>query len=340
MRGSPGPSAASAWVNRPAPEDRKHPIWLSRIATVLKPRVRDCVHLADASSAVEPFLSIPPNAPATFLWCAWTEGANLQYVLHGNGEVSVPEAIKLPFADYRIVGPLIEIPPSRGSPASRLDVLLMRGDASETGWSLRRATVRISGGAVEQRDFAFDGRPPRWAQNTHLSDGRRRSFFLSPGEGATVLKVCRWSPLKPPDTVQELAAFDGRLLAASVTQTVEDVICGAALFDLGEGEFPYVIRRWYLLANEEFGLQEERNVRWSTNEPIDRAVLRVAADSAPFALLRAGGRTPRWFFCRNDGTVAPAPEGVRLPVDLLFRYGEDPTIMHVEPGRGLRFSRP
>lgn len=340
MRGSPGPSAASVWVNRTAGDERTFPIWLSRIATVLKPRIRDCVHLADAPRLVEPCLSIPPNAPATFIWCAWIDDAGLQYVLHGNGEVSLPESVKLPRPDYRIVPPLIEIPPSRGSPASRLDALLFRGDAADSSWSLRRATIRISGGAVEQKETEFQGRPPRWVQSAHLSDGRRRTFFLLPEPGGLSLKVCRWSPLKAPDALVELAAFDGRLLAATLTQTVEDTICGAALFDLSEGEFPYVIRRWYTLPNDEFGLQEDRCIRWPTREPIDRAVLRIAADSAPFALLRAGGREPRWRFGRNDGSVTSLPDGVRAPVDVLFRYGEDPTVLHVEPGRGLRFVRP
>lgn len=340
LRASPGAHAAAVWLNPPTAANAPFSIWVSKIATALKPRVTDVVQVAEVRQRVQPSLSIPPNAAATFLWVAWVDGTELQYVLHGNDEVSAVETVKLPAAGYRIVPPLLEMPPVRGALASRLDVLLVRGEPSDGAWGLRRLTLRISGGAVTQDEVEFKGQPPAWIETAFLSDGRCRTFALERVDGGAILRLSRWSGLRPPESFTELGEFGGRLISATLTQTEEDVVCGAALFDAGEGSTPYVLRRWYLMPNDDFALQDERPVSWTERDPIDSAVIRVAMDSAPFALLRSGGRESGWFFCHNDGRVSALNCAPLRPVDVLFRMGRDPTILAVDPGRGLSFLRP
>ncbi len=340
LRGSPGSHAAAAWLNRPDAANAPFSIWVSKVATSLKPRITDTVQIADVRERVQPHVSIPPNAGATFLWIAWVQGGELQYVLHGNSEVSAVESVKLPQPGYRIIPPLLEMPPSRGALASRLDALLMRGEPTDAAWGLRRLTLRISGGAVTQDEVEFKGKPPAWIETAYLSDGRCRTFALERVDGGAILRVCRWSALRSPESFADLSEFGGRLIAATLTQTDEDVVCGAALFDAGEGSSPYVLRRWYLMPSDDFALQDERPVTWTEREPIESAVIRVAMDSAPFALLRSGGREPGWFFCRNDGRVSALGCAPLRPVDVLFRLGRDPTILAVDPGRGFSFLRP
>lgn len=352
----------AAWINHAAPDKEEFELWLSDLSTVGKPRVGDCWKLADLKRVVQPYLSVPANKPPAVQWIGWVDEQSLCYLAHRDGKATAPQTLPLPSAHCRILPPLLQNPVTPGEPVPGADVALCEAVPGAMNWQLHVVRLKPDGKAGQESFMNVAGFPPDWAQTVSLSNNRRWTFLLVPEAGRGTLKLLEWSPAALPGVAAivspnapsftpspapvALAALEAVPLAADLCLTSKDVVHGAILAEVGEaGTGRYAFYRWSYAGTNKLTLFDPQLLLWPSNAKITRASVGVSECGAAYALLRTDEKEgeKKWFFCDADGTVAPLTgpaASLREPAQILFRRGDDPTILHTDPGRGFQFAKP
>lgn len=342
--GGGGDDYLCAWVNKRAPADKGgFELWLSEINTFRKPRVVDCYRLAELKKPVEPVISVPPNMGGLSRWVAWLEEKNLVSVIQHNRKTAGPHSFALDQPDYKIIPPLLLVPAAGPAPATA-DALLYRKSPEAAEGQLVVVHLEAAGKNKADSPVRLPGAAPVWARTAYLSDRRRLTFFVLEKKSETTLQLCSWSTAAPPGNLDELAAWDGKILAADFCVTPEDHVRGVVLLQpTGSAAGDYWLVPWLYGQGRTFELGKGALVSVPNQAALESALLSVSAHGRPAALLQTAGKKKEWFFCGADGAVSPLAGSLaapQTPVDLLFRRSVDPVLIMAEPERGFRLEKP
>lgn len=340
--GSIGGTYLSAWVNHPNKDPAARAVYLSTIDVSDKPGVCDVVKLNQVDEEVSPVVSVAANDAPFAQWVAWVAGAKLQFVLCVDDKSSGADTFKLPSENFSILPPLLENPLVQGEAAPGADVLLYESIAEPPGGVLHVLTLGGSQSPRLEKAAVLPGLAPKWAKTAYLGDRSRFTFLVMPVENGVRLDLVSWSPGSPPQTIEPLATWGGKVLAADLVVRQSNDVLGAVLVDQGSGDRRYKIYKWAFTAPDRFGEFDAIDVTLPVPIDVKEAVLRVNDDGAPFALLK-DAKKGEWVFCGPDGKGRSHSDPAAVlaaPLDILFRRALEPTIMYTKPGTGFLFTKP
>jgi hypothetical protein len=341
--GIPGLEYLAAWVNKvQSGKKTTYQVWLAEILMYGQPVVQNMLHIADLNDAHSVFLSVPPGQPPSVNWIGWIDGSKHAYAMRRGFDVSVPDTVDLPEEDFAIVPPLLTYGPDAQSPKPVLNTLLYRpGPPGQ--FLVARPT---EGKQDDRRDGPVDVRSltDPWARTAFFGDMRRLTFVILRESGACDLAISEWSGAAPPRPLRTVHTFSGRFVDADLVQLPGDRIFGATLTDGGQGLVErYKFNRWQLQRNQEFKLGESTAISLPTGRRIAFARCRVDVNGQPYALVRTDDDRSSWYLCKPNGVatyLSKLQDKLAPPVDIIFRDGSNPVLVHTADGCGFQFAQP
>ncbi len=335
----------TAWVQSAEPGGDEWEVWLGAIDPDRRPKLIESVKMGEVKRPLHPVLSVPPNTNPAVQWVAWLDGDAVYFALHRNGETCEPESLSIPVERAaRIIPPLLLQSSRPGEQFPGAVATLYEPDEEGTGgqFLLLYLQAAVKGGPKLKDRIPLPDLKLIWAHTAYLSSMRRSTFLIAhAAEGGCALKVSNWSALRPPAAPADLATWDIKFVAGHVMVTRGDFARGVVLGETTTpGQPRFVLHQWAYTERGEFMSADPIPVAWPRAEGIAHAIVRINEHGAAYGLLQTDDKERMWFFCKHDGSVQQLSVPIRLPADILFRYGDDPTIMYTDPDRGFQFAKP
>ncbi|MBW2108723.1 MAG: hypothetical protein JRI36_08675 [Deltaproteobacteria bacterium] len=306
--------------------------------------IKSSIVVGKADVHTRPVISAPRNTTAApGQWIAWvTNGILHALYVDEKGGPSATLKLRLTSDNVQIVPPLYYDSAGREGVTSG-GALLCLGPPAGTGFQLLSLAFG-SKEAVMEGSLNLAGPYPAWIETQVRSDGSRTALFVQV-EGETIhLWAVPWphgSAVRPaPVEPTPLASWKGRFVYAGVTMGQNDDILGACLAWIDqsdetgpddtdmESKLEFIL--WTYRPDGKFIERGRHEVLWTSEEPIEKALIRVNEEGTPAALLR--DQKGHWFVSDGRGNTSSAPgifRETKLPLDLGF-FGLEPVLVEGE----------
>lgn len=345
---TPPESGGQDGVKNGAQPEPSFELMLSKIHTSRRPHLTGTLRLAEVTAEVKPVLSAPPHTTPNDQWIAWNQEGSLRFVHHRVGQVSPVLSGKLPSPSSRIISPLFLHEPSEEHPTGAAAAFVCA--ETQAGTDLHEIRLH-EGGAEAVNAPTHLGFRPMWAKAAYRTDKSQLIFFVvndKPQEKPHFAVKLRRTPV-PDRLAHTIDIFSARAsaIAFDLLLTRSDAVRGVVLAATSrEPNAPLYLYPWVYHADTadggpygDWSTGSAHRVPWPHAKLPCRCIVRINEYGRICLLLAADEISPWWYYS-TDGTICTTNAPSTGPADIVFRYGDDPSIMVSSTQTGYRFMKP